>query len=193
MVGFKNSKDKGITPLEILEREYCRLMSQPYPITEMVFVRSWMLFRVSHSTRNRTYVCIPKLTRASSCLISSRSSRKGSRHAMHGARPALKRHSFTSPDSQSSASWRARCWKTRASPSSPPLSYNLSKAFVFALTWTANPSIIYTTQTTQKYILCTIKRKQCLTCQRPKKMTSSTSRSRATTTDAYGLQLQHIH
>ncbi|KAF5321265.1 hypothetical protein D9619_001667 [Psilocybe cf. subviscida] len=47
MVGFKNSKDKGITPLEILEREYCRLMSQPYPITEMVFVRSWMLFRLA--------------------------------------------------------------------------------------------------------------------------------------------------
>ena len=30
-----------------LEKEYCRLMKQPYPITEMVFVRSWMLFRVT--------------------------------------------------------------------------------------------------------------------------------------------------
>jgi hypothetical protein len=48
MVGFKNSKSNDIIPLEILEREYCRLMSQPYPITEMVFVRSWMLFRVSY-------------------------------------------------------------------------------------------------------------------------------------------------
>jgi aminoglycoside phosphotransferase (APT) family kinase protein len=47
MVGFKNSKSNDIIPLEILEREYCRLMSQPYPITEMVFVRSWMLFRLA--------------------------------------------------------------------------------------------------------------------------------------------------
>lgn len=44
--GFKNvTKDVPI-PLEDLEREYCRLTSQPYPIKEMVFVRSWMLFRV---------------------------------------------------------------------------------------------------------------------------------------------------
>ncbi|KII95633.1 hypothetical protein PLICRDRAFT_34555 [Plicaturopsis crispa FD-325 SS-3] len=45
--GFKNvTKDVPI-PLEDLEREYCRLTSQPYPIKEMVFVRSWMLFRLA--------------------------------------------------------------------------------------------------------------------------------------------------
>jgi len=45
--GFKNSSDDVPIPLEDLEREYCRLVNQPYPITEMVFVRSWMLFRLS--------------------------------------------------------------------------------------------------------------------------------------------------
>ena len=46
MRGFKNTtKDVPIT-LEELEREYCRLTNQPYPIIEMLFVRSWMLFRV---------------------------------------------------------------------------------------------------------------------------------------------------
>lgn len=45
MVGFKNVQDVPIS-LEELEREYCRLTTQPYPIREMVFTRSWMLFRV---------------------------------------------------------------------------------------------------------------------------------------------------
>jgi len=44
---FKNvTKDVPI-PLEDLEREYCRLLKQPYPIREMAFARSWMLFRLS--------------------------------------------------------------------------------------------------------------------------------------------------
>jgi hypothetical protein len=47
--GFKNAKKDVPIELEALEREYCRLMNQPYPITEMVFVRSWMLFRVRFS------------------------------------------------------------------------------------------------------------------------------------------------
>ncbi|CAL1711401.1 unnamed protein product [Somion occarium] len=46
LVPFKNDPDAPIT-LEELEREYCRLTNQPYPITEMVFARSWMLFRLS--------------------------------------------------------------------------------------------------------------------------------------------------
>ncbi|PPQ80000.1 hypothetical protein CVT26_004404 [Gymnopilus dilepis] len=45
--GFKNVTEDVPIPLEDLEREYCRLMKQPYPIREMVFVRSWMLFRLS--------------------------------------------------------------------------------------------------------------------------------------------------
>ncbi|KAF4563198.1 hypothetical protein EYR40_007093 [Pleurotus pulmonarius] len=47
MVAFKNSK--GIVPiaLEDIETEYCRLMNLDYPIPEMAFVRSWMLFRLA--------------------------------------------------------------------------------------------------------------------------------------------------
>lgn len=47
MTGFKNTTVNVPIPLEDLEREYCRLTSQPYPIPEMVFVRSWMFFRLS--------------------------------------------------------------------------------------------------------------------------------------------------
>ncbi|KAF9486034.1 kinase-like protein [Pholiota conissans] len=47
MIGFKNTTLNVPIPLEALEREYCRLTSQPYPIREMVFVRSWMLFRLA--------------------------------------------------------------------------------------------------------------------------------------------------
>lgn len=45
MRGFKNSPDVPISLAE-MEKEYCRLTQQPYPIKEMVFARSWMLFRV---------------------------------------------------------------------------------------------------------------------------------------------------
>lgn len=45
MIGFKNTGGAPAS-LEELEREYCRLTRQPYPIFEMVFARSWMLFRV---------------------------------------------------------------------------------------------------------------------------------------------------
>lgn len=45
MSGFKHVQSAPIS-LEDLEREYCRLTTQPYPIEEMVFARSWMLFRV---------------------------------------------------------------------------------------------------------------------------------------------------
>ena len=46
LVGFKNN-GQAPADLEELEREYCRLTKQPYPIPELVFARSWMLFRVS--------------------------------------------------------------------------------------------------------------------------------------------------
>ncbi|KDR75639.1 hypothetical protein GALMADRAFT_492411 [Galerina marginata CBS 339.88] len=45
--GFKNATVNVPIPLQDLEHEYCRLTKQPYPIPEMVFVRSWMLFRLS--------------------------------------------------------------------------------------------------------------------------------------------------
>jgi len=47
MRGFKNTTKDVPISLEDLEREYCRLTNQPYPIKEMVFVRSWMLFRLA--------------------------------------------------------------------------------------------------------------------------------------------------
>ena len=43
---FKDvSQDMSIT-LEELEREYCRLTRQSYPLDGILFVRSWSLFRV---------------------------------------------------------------------------------------------------------------------------------------------------
>ncbi|RDX49304.1 APH-domain-containing protein [Lentinus brumalis] len=42
---FKNNDAEAPISLEELEREYCRVTNQPYPIPEMVFARSWMLFR----------------------------------------------------------------------------------------------------------------------------------------------------
>ncbi|KAG2132292.1 kinase-like domain-containing protein [Suillus bovinus] len=44
---FKNATKDVPIALEDLEREYCRLTNQPYPIKELVFVRSWMLFRLA--------------------------------------------------------------------------------------------------------------------------------------------------
>lgn len=46
MRGYKRATQDVPIPLEDLEKEYCSLINQPYPIPEMVFVRSWMLFRV---------------------------------------------------------------------------------------------------------------------------------------------------
>lgn len=46
---FKGPSSNAPISLEELEREYATLLNQSYPITEMVFVRSWMLFRVSNS------------------------------------------------------------------------------------------------------------------------------------------------
>lgn len=63
MRGFKNTTKDVPIALEELEREYCRLTNQPYPIIEMLFVRSWMLFRVrplfaqgNHSSRSKIVV-----------------------------------------------------------------------------------------------------------------------------------------
>jgi len=47
MRGFKGTPEEAPARLEDLEREYCRLTNQSYPIKEMVFVRSWMLFRLA--------------------------------------------------------------------------------------------------------------------------------------------------
>ena len=44
--GFRNAAADVPIPLEDLEREYCCRTKQAYPIPEMVYVRSWMFFRV---------------------------------------------------------------------------------------------------------------------------------------------------
>jgi len=44
---FKNATEDVPIPLEDLEREYCRSTNQPYPIQDILFARSWMLFRLS--------------------------------------------------------------------------------------------------------------------------------------------------
>lgn len=46
LIGFKNTAKDVPISLEALERGYCVHTRQPYPIPEMVFARSWMLFRV---------------------------------------------------------------------------------------------------------------------------------------------------
>lgn len=43
--GFKNVENVPITKEE-MEEEYCKATDWPYPITEIVFVRSWMVMRV---------------------------------------------------------------------------------------------------------------------------------------------------
>jgi len=45
MVSYKNSQTTEPMSLAALEREYCRVTKQPYPITDIIFARSWMLFR----------------------------------------------------------------------------------------------------------------------------------------------------
>ncbi|KIK22711.1 hypothetical protein PISMIDRAFT_679912 [Pisolithus microcarpus 441] len=45
LTSFKNAAVDVPISLEELEREYCYLTNQTYPIKEMGFVRSWMLFR----------------------------------------------------------------------------------------------------------------------------------------------------
>ena len=44
--GFKNVAGVPITKEE-MEAEYCKATGWSYPITEIVFVRSWMVMRVS--------------------------------------------------------------------------------------------------------------------------------------------------
>ena len=46
LIGFKDSAEQP-ADLGELEREYCRLTRQPYPLPGLVFARSWMLFRLA--------------------------------------------------------------------------------------------------------------------------------------------------
>lgn len=47
--GFKNVKNVPITKEE-MEEEYCKATGWSYPIKEIVFVRSWMVMRVSEQS-----------------------------------------------------------------------------------------------------------------------------------------------
>ena len=48
--GFKNVEGVPITKEE-LEEEYCKVTGWSYPIAGIVFVRSWMVMRVSNWSR----------------------------------------------------------------------------------------------------------------------------------------------
>ena len=49
--GFEGLKDVPIEAIPItlreIEQEYCKVANITYPIKDMPFVRSWMVFRVS--------------------------------------------------------------------------------------------------------------------------------------------------
>ncbi|KAF8070703.1 kinase-like domain-containing protein [Lyophyllum atratum] len=47
MRGFGGAATDAPIAVQDLEKEYCRLTNQPYPIPEMVFVRSWTLFKLA--------------------------------------------------------------------------------------------------------------------------------------------------
>ncbi|GLB37689.1 putative phosphotransferase enzyme family protein [Lyophyllum shimeji] len=47
MRGFGGGSTDAPIAVEDLEKAYCRLTNQPYPIPEMVFVRSWTLFKLA--------------------------------------------------------------------------------------------------------------------------------------------------
>jgi len=106
MTGFKNTIVDVPISLEDLEKEYCRLTSQPYPIPEMVFVRSWMFFRVSLE--------IFLVSNIDALYDSCPSSRRVLQPVMPGGRQALRKLIFTCMDSPSLVQWRKRFWKTRA-------------------------------------------------------------------------------
>jgi len=53
--GFRNATADVPIPLEDLEREYCHLTKQAYPIPEMVYVHSWMFFRVKSNWKLYLY------------------------------------------------------------------------------------------------------------------------------------------
>ncbi|KAJ7594875.1 kinase-like domain-containing protein [Mycena floridula] len=45
--GFKGSAEPVPISSEELEQEYCRHLNQPYPIKELIYTKSWALFRLS--------------------------------------------------------------------------------------------------------------------------------------------------
>ncbi len=100
MVGYKNSPDTEPISLAELERDYCQVTRQPYPIAEMSFARSWMLFRVCHHSFLRAGDPVRPsrhvLTYLSfSFFSSSRSSRRELRHDMRDAKRVRSRRIST--------------------------------------------------------------------------------------------------
>ncbi|TFY81719.1 hypothetical protein EWM64_g2294 [Hericium alpestre] len=49
--GFKNTTEDVPISFASLEREYCQRMNLPYPLDDLKFVRSWMLFRLAVITQ----------------------------------------------------------------------------------------------------------------------------------------------
>ena len=101
MRGFRNNPDIPVS-LNELERQYCTLTGFSYPITEMPFVLSWVLFRVSASRNvNMLYLSIP--------LRSWRSFRRELQRDMRGDRRAQKKPLYMCNFSPFSAIWLVWC------------------------------------------------------------------------------------
>lgn len=84
---FKDMPEKEPIPLEDLEHEYCRLTNQPYPIKDIVFARSFMLFRVRELHL--------WTSRGSYDTYRAGSSYRVLRRALHGSRRARSERTYT--------------------------------------------------------------------------------------------------
>jgi hypothetical protein len=121
--GYKNATSGVPIALADIEREYSSRMGLPYPIRDMTFVRSWMLFRVSHALlcslscfsllSSYTAICLADWTWADVGIFSLQSSRKESRRDTPGAKQARSAHKFTQNRFHTSGRWRRRCFKVR--------------------------------------------------------------------------------
>lgn len=94
MRAFRNANVDVPIPLEDLEREYCHLTKQAYPIPEMIYVRSWMFFRVK--TRLRFIFVLRLLTPYSEQLavISQGIAARYARRQASSAKASLYARSF---------------------------------------------------------------------------------------------------
>lgn len=107
--GFKNSDKPDDIPitLDTLEREYCAAVNQPYPITDMVFARSWMLFRVSHPSLPRLFLGLLLNLSSSLSLV------KVWQLDMLGGKRVRKAPIFRSTSFPSSDSWPRSFWRMK--------------------------------------------------------------------------------
>ena len=103
--GFKNVQNVPISKEE-MEEEYCKVTEWPYPITEIVFVRSWMVMRVS----DQSCGVFRKLSQK---LVSLQSFPKVLLRGMPGGKPVPNKRSCISTFSPLSGEWQRLYWKKR--------------------------------------------------------------------------------